>query len=220
MMMRDFARAIARSTAAHRKAVGGGVVCAVIFGITLFTAHARMTPAGAVAKGPINGAPAQSADTTGAAASTGTVSATFQGWLRAPVAPVSRNLFYINLEQFPRAKGGPASVPAPAAGASEREGILQENPAQQAKSPGGPSEESEEPESEMSAADRVARQAGRLHLQSVLMGTTPRAMIDGQLLAEGDVVANFRVLKIEARGITVEREGIKLEVLFKSDLSR
>ena len=88
------------------------------------------------------------------------------------------------------------------------------------KSPAWSAEESEEPESEMSAADRVARQAGRLHLQSVLMGTPPRAMIDGQLLGEGDVVANFRVLKIEPRGITVEREGIKLEVLFKSDLSR
>ena len=40
-------------------------------------------------------------------------------------------------------------------------------------------------------------------------------MINGKLIAEGDVVASFRVLKIEPRRIIVEREGIRLEILMK-----
>jgi hypothetical protein len=212
----QYIHALARHAAAHRRLVGGGVVCAVILGFALFRAQGRMTPAAASAKGPINAAPQQPTETIVSAGPTATTSATFHGWLQAPVAPMTRNLFYINLEQFPRANSAPAGLPGTLAGASERDALLRENPAETAKSPLGKSEESEEPESEMSAADRVARQAGRLHLQSVLMGPTPRAMVDGQLLGEGEVVANFRVLKIEPRGITVEREGIKLEVVFKN----
>ena len=213
--------ALAREAAAHRKLVGGGVVCAVILGIALFRAQGRMSPASAAAaQSPINGAASPSGGTRGTAGASATVSADLQGWLQSPVAPVTRNIFYINLDQFPRATGATAMPGAAVAGASGTEMLLEGNPAQQAKSPAGLVEEPEEPESEMSAADRVARQAGRLHLQSVLMGPSPRAMIDGQLLGEGEIVANFRVLKIEARGITVEREGIKLEVVFKSDLSR
>jgi hypothetical protein len=47
------------------------------------------------------------------------------------------------------------------------------------------------------------------------MGAKPKAVIDGALVGEGDVVAQFRVLKIEARRIIVEREGIKLEIQMK-----
>jgi hypothetical protein len=43
----------------------------------------------------------------------------------------------------------------------------------------------------------------------------PKALIDGELVGEGDVVAGFRVLKIGARGIVIEREGIVLEILMK-----
>src|SRR5205814_351400 len=58
-------------------------------------------------------------------------------------------------------------------------------------------------------------EAGNLRLDSIMMGPSPKAMIDGKLLAEGDVVASFRVLKIEPRRIIVEREGIRLEILMK-----
>jgi hypothetical protein len=44
------------------------------------------------------------------------------------------------------------------------------------------------------------------------MGPNPRAVINGELVGEGDVVAEFRVLKIEARRIVIEREGIRLEI--------
>jgi len=55
---------------------------------------------------------------------------------------------------------------------------------------------------------------------STVTGATPKALVNGELLGEGDVVAcgsgetraAYRVLKIEARRIIVEREGIKLEI--------
>ena len=63
--------------------------------------------------------------------------------------------------------------------------------------------------------EAVQRQAAEMRLQSTVMGAKPKAVIDGALVGEGDVVAQFRVLKIEARRITVEREGIKLEIQMK-----
>jgi len=63
--------------------------------------------------------------------------------------------------------------------------------------------------------ENLARQASQLRLQSTIMGASPKAVIDGGLVGEGDVVATFRVLRIEPRRITVEREGIKLEIQMK-----
>ena len=56
------------------------------------------------------------------------------------------------------------------------------------------------------------------------MGPTPKAVINGDLVGEGDVVTSgtvgdtrvvFRVLKIEPRRILVEREGITLSIQMK-----
>ena len=48
-----------------------------------------------------------------------------------------------------------------------------------------------------------------------MMGASPKALINGQLVGEGEVVAGFRVLKIEARRMIIEREGIQLEIQTK-----
>ena len=66
--------------------------------------------------------------------------------------------------------------------------------------------------------------AVELHLQSTVISATPKALVNGELLGEGDVVAcgsvqdrtRYRVLKIEARRIIVEHEGIKLEIPMKN----
>jgi hypothetical protein len=70
--------------------------------------------------------------------------------------------------------------------------------------------------------DRIRAAARRLLLQSTVMGSQPKAMVNGQLVAEGDLVkpvtgeedvaAWFRVLRIEPQRIIVERDGIKLTV--------
>jgi hypothetical protein len=60
--------------------------------------------------------------------------------------------------------------------------------------------------------DEIQTNARSLQLQSTMLGATPSAMVDGQMVREGSIVAGFRVLKIEARRMVVEREGIKLEI--------
>jgi hypothetical protein len=62
--------------------------------------------------------------------------------------------------------------------------------------------------------ENLRLQAAQLKVQSTVMGASPKALVNGELVGEGEVVASFRVLKIEARRIVVEREGIKLEVRF------
>ena len=57
--------------------------------------------------------------------------------------------------------------------------------------------------------------AAQLKLQSTIMGPQPKALVNGELVGEGDVVAEFRVQKIEARRVIVEREGIRLEIQMK-----
>jgi hypothetical protein len=64
-------------------------------------------------------------------------------------------------------------------------------------------------------------QARQIRLQSTLMGGPhPAALMNGQMVREGDVVATgsgasrttYRVLKIEARRVILEREGIRSEI--------
>jgi hypothetical protein len=59
------------------------------------------------------------------------------------------------------------------------------------------------------------QEAEQLRPTSTIPGANPKAMINGMLVGEGDVVASFRVIKIEARRILVEREGIRLEIPMK-----
>ena len=54
-----------------------------------------------------------------------------------------------------------------------------------------------------------------MQLLSTVMGAKPKAMINGELVGEGDVIAAFRVIRIEARRVIVEREGIRLEITMK-----
>jgi hypothetical protein len=57
--------------------------------------------------------------------------------------------------------------------------------------------------------------AAQLKLQSTMMGTQPKALVNGELIGVGDVIADFRVVKIEARRMIIEREGIRLEIQMK-----
>jgi hypothetical protein len=124
-------------------------------------------------------------------------------WAKGPVGALSRNLFYINPALFP--PDGTKS----ASSVVVEHGFWDEL----AKSLAWRSEEESKRQQRV---DAFKWQAAQLHLQSILLDAQqPKALVDGQLLKEGDMVANFRVLKISARGIVLEREGIKLEVQFK-----
>lgn len=122
-------------------------------------------------------------------------------WARRPVGPMTRNLFAVPLDYYPRdvARGGELS-----AGGGFWDRL--------AKSV---SAHADEQEQRQILIDNVRIMAGGLKLQSTVMGPQPSAMVNGEMVREGSVVAGFRVLKIEARRMIVEREGIKLAILMK-----
>jgi hypothetical protein len=147
---------------------------------------------------------------TGATGSTGTTfyprptdsSAALRTWMDAPATALGRNLFAINLERFPQdgqrtekeAQGTPGFWDDLAKSMSFRADVRKER---------------------QILVENLQQQASQIRLQSTMMGATPRAVINGDMVGEGDVVASFRVLKIEPRRIIVEREGIKLEIQMK-----
>ena len=134
----------------------------------------------------------------------------FKSWLDAPLAPINRNLFVVNLAHFPqenRTSGDQGAV---------QEGFWGEL----AKSVSAKADLTKE---RQILLENLQQQANQLRLQTTLMGARPRAVVNGELVAEGGVLASgegearttFRVLKIEARRIIIEREGIRLEVPMK-----
>ena len=127
----------------------------------------------------------------------------FQAWLAEPAQPLTRNLFAIKLDYFPT----DASRVAKATG-SEPDGFW----TQLEKSLAIQADQSTKRENLIA---NLRTLASGLRLESTYMGTSPKAMINGALVGEGDVVATFRVVKIDPRRIIVEREGIRLEIQMK-----
>jgi hypothetical protein len=133
-----------------------------------------------------------------------------RAWMNAPPTPIGRNLFAINLERFPQ-DGNRAS-----SSGQGPTGFWDEL----AKSMSSRADVRKE---RQILVENLTQQASQLRLQSTMMGASPKAVVDGGLVGEGDVVACgtgetrtvFRVLKIEPRRIIVEREGIKLEIQMK-----
>jgi hypothetical protein len=133
-----------------------------------------------------------------------------RAFMEGTIAPVKRNLFVIDLERFPQDNGRTTSANTAGSGFWD----------ELAKSMTARADVKRE---RQILLENVQQQAAELRLQSTVMGASPRAVIDGELVGEGDVVAaksgenrvSFRVLKIEARRIIVEREGIKLAIQMK-----
>jgi hypothetical protein len=124
-------------------------------------------------------------------------------WRNAPVSPIVRNLFIVQLDHF--AHEGPTRV---AAINRVDDGFWDEL----AKSLSSQADHNKQRQIRI---ENALRDADRLQLQTIVMGASPKAVIDGEMVGEGSVVAGFRVSRIEARRIIVEREGIKLEIPMK-----
>jgi hypothetical protein len=125
-----------------------------------------------------------------------------RAWMESPGAPLTRNLFEVELERFPHDGSVVQTTNKDVVGFWD----------ELAKSMTSRADVKRE---RQILVENLARQASQLRLQSTIMGASPKAVIDGGLVGEGDVVATFRVLRIEPRRITVEREGIKLEIQMK-----
>jgi len=129
--------------------------------------------------------------------------ASLQKWAEAPLPPLSRNLFNVRMEYFPTIDSR-----------TTRSGLADEGFwSQLGKSMSMQADQRDKQET-LRANFKV--EAEKLRLQSTTTGgLQPRAMVNGELVGEGSVIAGFRILKIEARKITVEREGIQLEIMTK-----
>jgi hypothetical protein len=123
-------------------------------------------------------------------------------WAQRPIAPLSRNPFVINYDYYPQDGTRPALPRAP-----QGDGFWD----QLAKSMTARADSIKE---HQMLVENLRLQAAQLKVQSTVMGAKPRALINGEFVGEGSIVASFRVAKIEARRIVLEREGIKLEVRF------
>jgi hypothetical protein len=123
-----------------------------------------------------------------------------QQWARQPLAPLARNPFAVPLDYFPT--DGAKTDEAASAGKGYWNLI--------AKSM---SSRADQQEQRQVLIDNVRLAAESLKLDSTIMGATPGAMVNGQLVREGSVVNDFRVLKIESRELIVEREGVKLAIM-------
>jgi hypothetical protein len=119
-------------------------------------------------------------------------------WASRPVSPLNRNLFAINYDFFPQDGSRPAVLRAP-----QGDGFWD----RLAKSMTARADARKEQEV---LRENLRLQAAQLKIQTIVMGAEPKAVINGELVGEGDVVASFRISKIEARRVVVEREGIKL----------
>ncbi len=63
------------------------------------------------------------------------------------------------------------------------------------------------------AAQAVHEAASRLTLQSIIQGSRPRVMIDGQLFAVGQTVEGFTVTRIDQRYVVLSKEGIGVRLV-------
>ena len=126
--------------------------------------------------------------------------AALQEWSRRPLAPLSRNLFVINYDFFPQ------DGTRPTGGAIQAGGGFWDRVAKSM------SVRADQQREHDALVANLRKQAEQLKVQSTVMGASPKALINGEFVGVGSVVASFRVTKIEARRIVVEREGIKLEV--------
>jgi hypothetical protein len=131
--------------------------------------------------------------------------AALQEWaLRRPIAPLSRNLFVVNYDLFPTDGAHPPEI---AIRIDHGDGFWD----QLAKSMAARADQIKEHRARI---ETLRAEAARLKVQSTLMGASPKALVNGRLVGVGDVVASFRVTRIEARRIVVEREGIKFGLRF------
>jgi len=128
-----------------------------------------------------------------------------QQWARGRIAPPSRNLFAVNLDEFPDDGMAPkAAAPTTGDGFWDE---LQKSLDMRA----------DEKNRRRQVIENLRGLAAQLHVQSVEMGQTPKALVNGQLVGAGDTLtlpdAQFRVVSIAPEGIVVESQGVRLELL-------
>jgi hypothetical protein len=121
-------------------------------------------------------------------------------WARQAVRPLTRNPFAVPLEYYPT---DASKNDDPTSTGTGYWNLVSKSMSSRA----------DQQEQRQILIDNIRIAAEALKLDSTIMGATPGAMVNGQMVREGSVVNGFRVLKIEARQLIVEREGVKLAIM-------
>ncbi len=132
-----------------------------------------------------------------------------QEWTSQPIKPLRRNLFAVDLTHYRHESG--------ATPRNEQEPGFWEALAKSR------AQRTDQKRARQILIENLQRQAAQIQLHSTMMGATPRAMVNGKLVEVGNVVSvgsgrdriDFRVVRIEARQMIVEREGILLAIEMK-----
>ena len=132
-----------------------------------------------------------------------------QEWTAQPIEPLERNLFAVDLSYYRRESGSDLRD-------EEEPGFWTQLAKSRAR-------KTDQKRARQILIENLQTQAARIQLQSTMMGATPKAMVNGKLVEVGNVVTveagrdrfDFRVIRIEARQMIVEREGILLAIAMK-----
>jgi len=65
---------------------------------------------------------------------------------------------------------------------------------------------------ELSRVNAIRAQADDLSLQSTMLGSSPTALINGQVLRQGDYVSGFQIKRIAANRCLVCKDGVDVEL--------
>jgi len=178
------------------------VVLLVMVGRMVLSNSGKSLPSSAAAASTSNANSTFAPTITAPAAPNRSAVAAMQKWADAPVPPVSRNLFAVKIEYFPVDGSRTSPLPQSDDGFWQR---LEKSMALQA----------DQRDKRENLIANFKDEAAKLRLESTMIGPQPKAMVNGELVGEGNVVASFRIVKIETRRIIVEREGIRLEIQMK-----
>jgi hypothetical protein len=126
-------------------------------------------------------------------------------WLKEPVSPAKRNLFALNLDDYPT-EASSGSGGAGRLQHDQKDQILWDDVA---KSLATQADQKREQDFRMKVLQQAA---AKLLVQKVDIGPPAKAQVNGEWLEEGGFVASFRILRIEAERITLEKDGITLDV--------
>jgi hypothetical protein len=121
-------------------------------------------------------------------------------WARQPIVPMRRNLFAIPFDYYVNDQARSTSTSSDGFW-----GLLAKSLSLQA----------DQQSQRQARIDGIRTKARALQLQSIMFGAVPTAMINGDVVREGNVVEGFRILKIEPRRLIVESEGIELAIIMQ-----
>jgi hypothetical protein len=126
-------------------------------------------------------------------------------WLKQPQQSAPRNAFALNLDDYPTDS---SSIPGAASRLSndQKEQALWDDVA---KSLSAQADQKREREFR---TKNLQNAASRLSVQNIVLGPPAKAQVNGETVEEGSFVGSLHVLRIGTDRITVERDGISVEV--------